>query len=97
MSSRNKYLEGDDRKAALVLFRALSAAKDAYEVGERNAEELRKKMKEVIAAEPRAQMQYVSCADYDTLEELETVMGKTLLSMAVMIGKTRLIDNFVLG
>jgi pantoate--beta-alanine ligase len=97
MSSRNKYLEGDDRRAALVLFRALSAAKEAYEAGERNAEELRRRMKEVIAAEPRAQMQYVSCADYDSLEELDTVTGKTLFSMAVLIGKTRLIDNFVLG
>ncbi len=96
MSSRNKYLEGDDRKAALVLFRALSAAKDAYQAGERDAEVLRRKMKEVIQAEPRAQMQYVSCADYDSLEELESVSGKTLLSMAVLIGKTRLIDNFVL-
>ena len=54
-------------------------------------------MKDTIAAEPLAQMQYVSCADYDTLGELETVTGKTLLSMAVFIGKTRLIDNFVLG
>ena len=97
MSSRNRYLEGEDRKAALVLFRALSAAKEVYEAGERNAEELRRKMKEVISAEPRAQMQYVSCTDYDTLEELETVKGKTLLSMAVLIGKTRLIDNFVLS
>ncbi len=97
MSSRNKYLEGEDRKAAIVLFRALSAAKAAYEGGERDAETLRKKMKEVIEAEPRAQMQYVSCADYDSLEELEAVKGKALLSMAVLIGKTRLIDNFVLG
>jgi pantoate--beta-alanine ligase len=97
MSSRNKYLEGDDRKAALVLSRALNAAKDLYEAGERDAEKLREKMKQVIAAEPRAQMQYVSCADYDTLAELETVAGKTLLSMAVLVGKTRLIDNFVLG
>jgi len=54
-------------------------------------------MKEVIAAEPRAQMQYVSCAGYDSLEELETVTGKSLLSVAVFIGGTRLIDNFVLG
>jgi pantoate--beta-alanine ligase len=97
MSSRNKYLEGADRKAATVLFRALSAAKNAYESGERSAEVLRSKMKEVLEAEPRAQTQYVSCADYDTLEELEVVKGKTLLSMAVMLGKTRLIDNFVLG
>jgi pantoate--beta-alanine ligase len=97
MSSRNKYLEGADRQAALVLSRALSAAKALYDAGERDAEKLRARMKEVIAAEPRAQMQYVSCADYDTLAELETVTGKTLLSMAVLIGKTRLIDNFVLG
>ena len=97
MSSRNKYLEGADREAAVVLSRALNAAKASYEAGERNAEVLRRKMKEVIEAEPRAQLQYVSCADYDTLEELETVKGKTLLSMAVILGKTRLIDNFVLG
>lgn len=97
MSSRNKYLEGDDRQAALVLSRALSAAKELYDAGERNAEKLRGKMKEVIAAEPRAQLQYVSCADYDTLAELDTITGKTLLSMAVLIGRTRLIDNFVLG
>jgi pantoate--beta-alanine ligase len=96
MSSRNKYLEGADRQAATILFRALSAAKSAYENGERNADKLRTVMKEMITSEPRAQMQYVSCADYDTLEELETVCGKTLLSMAVLIGKTRLIDNFVL-
>ena len=97
MSSRNKYLEGADRRAALVLSRALAAAKDLYDAGERDAGRLRTKMKEVIAAEPRAQVQYVSCADYDTLAELDTVTGKTLLSMAVLIGKTRLIDNFVLG
>ena len=96
MSSRNKYLEGDDRKAATVLFRSLSAAKAAYEGGERNAEKLRAKMKEVIESEPRAQMQYVSCADYDSLEELDVVKGKTVLSMAVILGRTRLIDNFVL-
>lgn len=96
MSSRNKYLEGEDRQAATVLFRALSAARSAYEGGERNAKVLRAKMKEVLASEPRATVQYVSCADYDSLEELETIKGKTLLSMAVLLGKTRLIDNFVL-
>ena len=96
MSSRNKYLEGEDRQAATVLFRALSAARSAYEGGERNAEALRRMMKEVLASEPRATVQYVSCADYDSLEELETIKGKTLLSMAVLLGKTRLIDNFVL-
>jgi pantoate--beta-alanine ligase len=97
MSSRNTYLNPEERKAATVLFRALSAAKTAYEQGERRAEVLRQIMRQVIEAEPLARLQYVSCADYDSLEELETVSGKTLLSMAVFIGNTRLIDNFVIG
>jgi pantoate--beta-alanine ligase len=97
MSSRNTYLTPEERQAATVLFRSLSAANAAYERGERNAESLRKIMAETLASEPRAKMQYVSVADYDTLEELQTVTGKTLLSMAVFMGKTRLIDNFVLN
>jgi len=97
MSSRNKYLDGEERKAATILFRALSAAKSAYDEGERNPERLCAIMKETLGTEPRTQPQYVSCADYDTLEELDIVKGKTLLSMAVMLGGTRLIDNFVLG
>lgn len=96
MSSRNVYLEPEQRKAATVLYSALSAAKDAYESGERDAEKLRQVMKDILASETLAQMQYVSCADYETLEELDVVKGKTLLSMAVFFGKTRLIDNFVL-
>ncbi len=96
MSSRNKYLNAAERKAATVLFRSLSAAKELYEVGERDAEKLRERMKESLAAEPLAQVQYVSCADYETLEELSVVKGKTLLSLAVFIGETRLIDNMVL-
>jgi pantoate--beta-alanine ligase len=97
MSSRNKYLAGEERQAAPILFRALNAAKELYEAGERDAENLRSKMKESLATEPRAQPQYVSCADYDSLTELDMVTGKTLLSMAVILGKTRLIDHFVLG
>ena len=97
MSSRNVYLDPDQRKAATVLFRSLSAAKEAFEKGERNAEKIRSKMKEVLASEPLAEPQYVSCADYDTLEELDEIKGKALLSMAVFFGKTRLIDNFILG
>jgi pantoate--beta-alanine ligase len=96
MSSRNVYLDVEQRKAATVLFRSLSAAQELYEAGERNAEKVRGKMKEVLASEPLAEVQYVSCADYDTLEELDVIRGKTLLSMAVFIGKTRLIDNFVI-
>jgi len=97
MSSRNVYLESDQRKAATVLYRALSTAKDAYESGEQDAETLRQIMRDGLASESLAQMQYVSCADYETLEEVDKVKRKALLSMAVFIGKTRLIDNFVLG
>ncbi len=96
MSSRNVYLDPEQRKAATVLYRSLSAAKQAYEAGERDAEKIRGKMKDVLESEPLAEVQYVSCADYDTLEELEVLRGKALLSLAVVIGKTRLIDNFVL-
>jgi pantoate--beta-alanine ligase len=97
LSSRNVYLSPQERKAATVLSHALTAAGSAYDKGERNAEKLRLIMKDTLALEPLARMQYVSCADYDTLQELEEVKGKTLLSMAVFMGKTRLIDNKVLG
>jgi pantoate--beta-alanine ligase len=96
MSSRNTYLNPEERPAATVLFRALSAARSAYDSGERAAEKLRLLVRTTVATEPLARLQYVSCADYDTLEELETVRGKVLLSLAVYMGKTRLIDNFVL-
>jgi len=97
MSSRNTYLDPEQRKAATVLFKALSAAQSLHGRCERDAEALRRIMRETIQAEPLAKLQYVSCADYDTLEELTTVSGKALLSMAVYVGKTRLIDNFVIG
>ena len=97
MSSRNVYLDPEQRKAATVLSRSLGTAQEAYEDGVRDAETLRQIMRDVLASEPLAQVQYVSCADYDTLEELETITGKALLSMAVFMGKTRLIDNIVLG
>jgi len=96
MSSRNIYLNQDERNAATILFRALSAAETAYQGGERNAESLRRIIHELIATEPLARLQYVSCADYLTLEELVTVRDRVLLSIAAHLGKTRLIDNIVI-
>jgi pantoate--beta-alanine ligase len=96
MSSRNSYLSPEERQSATVLYRALTSAKTAFAGGEKNAEKLRQIVKDVVAAEPKAQLQYISCANYDSLAELETVSGKALLSMAVFMGKTRLIDNFIL-
>lgn len=96
MSSRNAYLTPAQRQAAPALHHALTAAQVAYISGERSAERLRQIMTATLAAEPLAQMQYVSCAHPLTLQELEAVENDALLSMAVSIGKTRLIDNFLL-
>ena len=97
MSSRNIYLNPDEHQAATVLYRALNAAKASYEQGEQNADSLRQLMTDIISSEPLAKLHYVSCTDFDTLKELEEVSGKALISMAVYFGKTRLIDNIVLG
>lgn len=97
MSSRNIYLDPQQRQAATVLYRSLCAGKEAFLSGERDAGKLKEIVGAVLAAEPLAQAQYVSCADPDTLVELEKVEDKALLSMAVFFGKTRLIDNLILG
>jgi pantoate--beta-alanine ligase len=96
MSSRNSYLDAGQRQAAAVLYRALSSAQAALANGEKDAGKLRQMVIDVVAAEPHAQLQYVSCADYENLSELETVNTRALLSLAVIIGKTRLIDNVIL-
>ena len=97
MSSRNAYLRGDERAAAAVLYRALTAARAAFDAGSRDAEDLRGIMAATLDAEPLARRQYVSCADPQTLHELDGPVDGALLSMAVYVGKTRLIDNLLLG
>ena len=96
MSSRNVYLSVAERQAAPALFRALQAAQAAYKQGERSAEQLRQIMQSVLAETNLAQPQYVSCADPETLQELDWVNERALLSMAVYFGNTRLIDNLLL-
>jgi pantoate--beta-alanine ligase len=97
MSSRNARLSPAARTAAPVVRRALSAARAAWEAGERSAEALRATMRAVLAAEPLADVEYVSVADDATLEELDTVDGPALLSLAVRFDDVRLIDNEPLG
>jgi pantoate--beta-alanine ligase len=97
LSSRNVYLDPQQRAAAPVLYRALSAARTAYCAGERRGDQLRSIMGEILAAEPLAQVDYVSAADPETLREVEATADHILLSMAVRIGQTRLIDNVMLG
>jgi pantoate--beta-alanine ligase len=93
MSSRNVRLNPKQREAATVLRRALLAARARYESGSRDAEILRAAMRVTLAAEPLAAVEYVSCADPETLLELERVTGPALLSTAVRFGTVRLIDN----
>ena len=97
MSSRNAYLKPEERRAAPVLHRALQAAQAAFDAGERDAGSLRRILEATLAEEPRAMTQYVSVADPGTLLELQGPIDRALLSMAVFIGKTRLIDNVVIG
>lgn len=93
LSSRNSYLNPEERKAAPVLYRALLAAETAFVKGEKDAGILRQMVKDTVNSEPLAEIKYVSCADSLTLEEVDLIKRKTLLSLAVSIGKTRLIDN----
>ncbi len=96
MSSRNIYLNPQQRRAALVLYQALSLAQQLWSKGEKDAERIRQEMVTLIKKQPLAAIDYVSIADTETLDELDTVKPPALVSLAVRIGKTRLIDNVVL-
>ncbi len=96
-SSRNTYLNPDERKAALCLSRAIFAGEKLAKAGETDAAVIRKTMVDIIEAEPLAQIDYVQIVDFKTLKDVELVQGTTLAAMAVYIGKTRLIDNFIIG
>ncbi|MFO8036760.1 MAG: pantoate--beta-alanine ligase [Anaerolineales bacterium] len=97
MSSRNKYLDEEERKAALCLSQGLFKAKEAFQKGLRDADALRGIVAERVNEEPLADLQYVSCANPETLEEEDGEIERGLLSMAVFVGDTRLIDNVILG
>ena len=97
MSSRNTYLDVAHRKAATVLYRTLTMAKETFEAGERSGDALRATMRRGLDAEPLARTEYVSAADPLTLQEVTLIAESQdlLLSMAVRVGKPRLIDNFL--
>ena len=96
MSSRNTYLKPDERKEAVVLYQSLKLAEKLYSEGERNAEIIRRDMTTLIQQQPAANIDYVSIADNETLDEVNEITGPVLVSLAVKIGKPRLIDNLVL-
>ena len=95
-SSRNTYLSEAERTAALVLSKSLNIAKELLENGERNADKIKEIMKEEILKEPLAKIDYVEIVDSDSLENVENIEKSILVPIAVYIGKTRLIDNFIL-
>lgn len=97
MSSRNRKLTSVQRQAARILYQALMAAKNAYQHGERDPKILRRLMRDTLISEPLADVDYVSVADTETLQEISGMLDRpVLISLAVRIGKTRLIDNLVL-
>jgi len=96
VSSRNTYLNPDECEAAVVLYQALSLAQKLWSQGETDAQRLRDEMVTLIQKQPLATIDYVSVADAETLDELDTVNPPALVSLAVKIGTTRLIDNVVL-
>jgi pantoate--beta-alanine ligase len=97
MSSRNAYLTPEERAAAPILHRALADAERLWADGERNAAALREAIFEVLAGEPLAEVDYVSVADPECLDELDGETDAALASLAVRFGRTRLIDNVLLG
>ncbi|HWC30780.1 MAG TPA: pantoate--beta-alanine ligase [Dehalococcoidia bacterium] len=97
MSSRNAYLSPAERQSALVLWNSLCLAREMWTRGARDAEAFRKRMRELIEQEESARIDYVSVADPQTLREVERINGPVLVSLAVRIGRTRLIDNITLG
>jgi pantoate--beta-alanine ligase len=96
MSSRNIYLSSKERQAATILFKALTLARQLGRSGEKDAEKIRRQMASLIQKEPLAQIAYISIADAETLEELNLLDRPAVASLAVRIGKTRLIDNMPL-
>jgi pantoate--beta-alanine ligase len=97
MSSRNIYLSPKERQAATILFKALTLARQLRRGGEKDAEKIRRQMTTLIQKEPLAQIDYVSIADAEALEELNLLDRPAVASLAVRIGKTRLIDNMPLA
>lgn len=94
-SSRNTYLGAEERQAALVLSRAIFHGESLVDGGERDAAVITGEMKDIISSEPLARIDYVELVDMNTMKNISEVRGEVLCAIAVYIGKTRLIDNFI--
>lgn len=97
MSSRNSYLSEEERRQAPVLHESLERARERFEAGETDAGRVLGEIRSMIESKPAAAVQYVAAVDWKTLEERERLVPGTMIALAVYFGKTRLIDNVVLG
>lgn len=95
-SSRNTYLSPEERQAALILSKSLRLGREAIEKGEENAQRVINIIKENLSTEPLARIDYVEIVDFENIQRVEKIEGETLVAIAVYIGKTRLIDNFII-
>ena len=95
-SSRNTYLSAEERNAALILSQSLKEGKALVEAGEKDAAKIKKVITDKINTEPLAKIDYVEVVDWKTLEPISTIDAPILTAIAVYIGKTRLIDNFII-
>lgn len=96
-SSRNTYLSPAERKAALILSKSLALGKKAVDEGEHDASKVVSIITESLQTEPLARIDYVEVVDFENIQRVETISGETLVAIAVYIGKTRLIDNFIVN
>ena len=94
-SSRNTYLSKEDRKAAVILHNGLLRGEELVKAGEKSAATVKQAITEIIEPEPLAKIDYVEIVNFDNIETIETIDGSILAAVAVYIGKTRLIDNFI--
>ncbi len=94
-SSRNTYLSPQERQAALILSKSLAKGREAIEAGESRAAEVIRIIRESLATEPLARVDYVEVVAFENIQRVATIEGETLVAIAVYIGKTRLIDNFI--
>lgn len=94
-SSRNTYLNAEERQAALILSKSLERGRELIEAGEKDTAVIKKAITEMIETEPLAKIDYVEIVDWNTLEPVDTIESPVLNAIAVYIGKTRLIDNHI--
>ena len=96
-SSRNTYLNAEERKAALILSQSLKKGREAIEAGERDSQKVIDIIRKHLETEPLARIDYVEVVDFENVQRTAKIEGETLVAIAVYIGKTRLIDNFIVN